>query len=605
MSIWGGRSNVGIPGWGGNTGGAGAPGGPGGGNKGNNNDNEDHDYDDSNNSSQKKDNDNVRVIADFDASALERGAKAMKEIDASENSKDVLRLALETERTKQKEADLKGAEIERENIMRKQQLMEQEYNHQSRLEEERSKRDQEGRRQDAQMKQEMHKQKLEEKRRTNDEWLANQKRLFEEQQSLEKKTALEIEEEKRRTMDYQANLDRETAKIRADAESDGRIRQERENVDINEKLSRTRLEEDRKTRLAIRKEELEYYASFFASLRDTVTSPEKLPYLVGGVSGMAFGIYGSRMGLNVAGRFIESRIGKPSLVRETSRMGWRDLSVSKMYKRWGKQTYKPEDLLKNIVLQPSLENKMSFIGRATRKTRENSAPFRHVLIHGPPGTGKTLFARSLAQNSGMHYAVVTGGDFAPLGANAVTELHKLFDWAESSNKGMILFIDEADAFLRKGRGDQHAMSENMRNALSAFLFRTGTETDKFMIVLATNIPEALDSAVLDRVDEAVEFPNPGGPERKRILQQYFRQYIKQEVLDKGKATVIKTSFDEEDEVFDRLTTQTEGFSGRQLSKFMISVQSSVYAGVADELHPSILEQILQTHLKAKKHGIQL
>ena len=70
----------------------------------------------------------------------------------------------------------------------------------------------------------------------------------------------------------------------------------------------------------------------------------------------------------------------------------------------------------------------------------------------------------------------------------VTELHKLFDWAESSNKGMILFIDEADAFLRKGRGDQHAMSENMRNALSAFLFRTGTETDKFMIVLATNIP---------------------------------------------------------------------------------------------------------------------
>ena len=69
----------------------------------------------------------------------------------------------------------------------------------------------------------MHKQKLEEKRRTNDEWLANQKRLFEEQQSLEKKTALEIEEEKRRTMDYQANLDRETAKIRADAESDGKI----------------------------------------------------------------------------------------------------------------------------------------------------------------------------------------------------------------------------------------------------------------------------------------------------------------------------------------------------------------------------------------------
>merc|ERR1719336_2848788 len=177
----------------------------------------------------------------------------------------------------------------------------------------------------------------------------------------------------------------------------------------------------------------------------------------------------------------------------------------------------------------------------------------------------------------MHYAVVSGGDFAPLGANAVTELHKLFDWAESTKKGMILFIDEADAFLREGRADQASMSENMRNALSAFLFRTGTETSQFQIVLATNVPEALDSAVLDRIDEAVEFPLPGENERKRILQLYFKQYIQQEITDSGKAKVIKTTFNEDDPIFDRLTMQTDGFSGRQLSKYMISVQSTCYS----------------------------
>jgi len=51
--------------------------------------------------------------------------------------------------------------------------------------------------------------------------------------------------------------------------------------------------------------------------------------------------------------------------------------------------------------------------------------------------------------SGLDYAVMTGSDVAPLGANAVYELHKLFDWANKTPKGMILFIDEADAFLRK------------------------------------------------------------------------------------------------------------------------------------------------------------
>jgi ATPase family AAA domain-containing protein 3A/B len=29
---------------------------------------------------------------------------------------------------------------------------------------------------------------------------------------------------------------------------------------------------------------------------------------------------------------------------------------------------------------------------------------------------------------------MTGGDIAPLGRDAVTEMHKLFDWAQASNK---------------------------------------------------------------------------------------------------------------------------------------------------------------------------
>lgn len=41
--------------------------------------------------------------------------------------------------------------------------------------------------------------------------------------------------------------------------------------------------------------------------------------------------------------------------------------------------------------------------------------FRNVLMHGPPGTGKTLFAKKLAQHSGLDYAILTGGDVAPMG----------------------------------------------------------------------------------------------------------------------------------------------------------------------------------------------
>ena len=54
---------------------------------------------------------------------------------------------------------------------------------------------------------------------------------------------------------------------------------------------------------------------------------------------------------------------------------------------------------------------------------------------------------------------MTGGDVGPLGPDAVTQLHKLFDWSETSGKGVLLFIDEADAFL--GKRSRVNMSENM------------------------------------------------------------------------------------------------------------------------------------------------
>ena len=68
-----------------------------------------------------------------------------------------------------------------------------------------------------------------------------------------------------------------------------------------------------------------------------------------------------------------------------------------------------------------------------------------------------MAAKRLAKTSGLDYAIMSGGDVAPLGGQAVTQLHEMFDWAERSKRGLLLFIDEADAFLSQ-RGQQQ-MSE--------------------------------------------------------------------------------------------------------------------------------------------------
>ena len=50
------------------------------------------------------------------------------------------------------------------------------------------------------------------------------------------------------------------------------------------------------------------------------------------------------------------------------------------------------------------------------------------------GTGKTMFAKGLARSSGLEYAILTGGDVAPLGRDAVTEIHKVLGSGQGNGR---------------------------------------------------------------------------------------------------------------------------------------------------------------------------
>ena len=101
----------------------------------------------------------------------------------------------------------------------------------------------------------------------------------------------------------------------------------------------------------------------------------------------------------------------------------------------------------------------------------------------------------------MDFAIMTGGDVAPMGRAGVTAMHKSFDWANTSRKGfvllstfpsfmgvifppfnsvlryrLLLFVDEADAFLRKRSSE--IISEDLRAVINAFLYRTGEQSKK-------------------------------------------------------------------------------------------------------------------------------
>lgn len=316
---------------------------------------------------------------------------------------------------------------------------------------------------------------------------------------------------------------------------------------------------------------------------------QRLTALVLATTGIFGGLFAAKQGSRVAATLIERSLGKPPLVRETSR--W-TFAPSRLFSSLFKKNQSPQ-LFEKIVLEETLAERLQWTTNSLINARKNKTPFRHLLLYGPPGTGKTLFARTLARQSGLDYAIMTGGDVGPLGKDAVDELNKLFKWASGRKNGMILFIDEADAFLRQGRGlapgASGGMSEDMRNVLSAFLHHTGTESNQIMVVLATNCRDVLDRAVLDRMDEEFEFPRPGLEQRRQMLNMFLKEHITERMA--VDPDVVDPKYIEE------VAVKTEGFSGRQMSKLVLAFQSAVYGSGAKGLTKGMADTVLNWKLE--------
>lgn len=142
----------------------------------------------------------------------------------------------------------------------------------------------------------------------------------------------------------------------------------------------------------------------------------------------------TRLSLAMITSFILARFGKPTLVRETSKLHTKNYFIIPfLYARkflHQKMRRTEKDLLEGVILEKNLEDQLREISYAVLNRKKHFAPTKNLMFYGPPGTGKTLFAKKLAMKSGLEYAIMVGSDIAPLGPLAVRELNKLFDWAE-------------------------------------------------------------------------------------------------------------------------------------------------------------------------------
>ncbi|XP_030533070.1 ATPase family AAA domain-containing protein 3 [Rhodamnia argentea] len=539
--------------------------------------------------------------AGFDPEALERGAKAIKEINSSSHAKKAFELMKKQEETRQAELSSKTAEFKAMQAQAETERQRVVYDEQKKLAQFQAQTKSQMARYEDELARKRMQGENEYHRARNQELVKLQEESSIRQEQARRATEEQIQAQRRQTEREKAEIERETIKVRAMAEAEGRAHEAKLAEEVNRRILVDRANAEREKWVAAINATFDHIGG---GLRAILTDQNKLVVAVGGVTALAAGIYTTREGARVIWSYVDRILGQPSLIRESSRgkYPWSGViprsmrSLAHVSDKGSSSNNRKG--FGDVILNSSLDKRIQQLASATANTKSHQAPYRNVLFYGPPGTGKTMAARELAQKSGLDYALMTGGDVAPLGPQAVTKIHQLFDWAKKSQRGLLLFIDEADAFLCER--NKTYMSEAQRSALNAMLYRTGDQSKDIVLVLATNRPGDLDSAVADRIDEVLEFPLPGEEERFKLLKLYLDKYIVQ--AGSRKSGWFKNLFKKQqqtieikgltDDVIREAAAKTEGFSGREIAKLMAGVQAAVYGSEQCVLDPALFREVV-------------
>lgn len=281
-----------------------------------------------------------------------------------------------------------------------------------------------------------------------------------------------------------------------------------------------------------------------------IRQPRTLMLFSGAIVATFAGIYGAKEMSKVLAEYVGARLGQPQLVRESSR-------ETLLSSWWHTVVNKPESNgILDVVLRPEKEALLMEIADSTKEAHANGDPLMNVLFYGPPGTGKTMFAKALAEYSECDYAILSGADFSQFKpGDDITQLHSFFEWAKTSRRPLVVFVDEAETFLASRSNPN--VSERSKKLTDAFLSQvTGQASDNIMFVFATNMPNLLDRAVMDRVGEKVEFPLPGHDERKRIFELHLKKFAERREIPVEEDVL---------EHLNEFSEQMDGFSGRTIA----------------------------------------
>ncbi|XP_045469744.1 spastin isoform X4 [Harmonia axyridis] len=228
----------------------------------------------------------------------------------------------------------------------------------------------------------------------------------------------------------------------------------------------------------------------------------------------------------------------------------------------GQETAK--QALQEMVILPSLRPEL-FTGLRT--------PARGLLLFGPPGNGKTLLARAVATECQATFFSISAASLTSKYVGDGEKMVRALFAIARELQPSIIFIDEVDSLLSERTNNEHEASRRLK---TEFLVEfdglpSNPESEKVLVMAATNRPQELDEAALRRFPKRVYVTLPDMETRMELLRKLLAKQ--------------GCSFSQQE--LKRLGTLTEGYSGSDLT----ALAKDAALGPIRELQPEQVRQM--------------
>lgn len=263
----------------------------------------------------------------------------------------------------------------------------------------------------------------------------------------------------------------------------------------------------------------------------------------------------------------DKKTGKPAPNREKSKD---EQELDSAVRTWYKD--KPRHSFEDVAGMEELKKKLnSCIADAQAgDLREylKIPKLNSYFFVGPPGCGKTYIVEAFAHelmDQDYKFISILGSDIISKYVGAAEKsVTRLFEEAVS-NAPCIVFIDEIDS-LCKNRSLPN-LPEYAANITTSFLTgynRIHSEDSKVIFIAATNYPNRVDAAMLDRA-EIIRLPLPDSEARKAAFVRYFEDIVQ---LKKGLT-------------FELMAEKTWRFNYRDIERLTSALKLSLFRDVLD------------------------